>query len=68
MVWDLGTYRLLGGDYASGNLKLDLQGKKLKGEWHLFKIRGETEKEVWLIAKSGQPAETPSPPARMTPP
>jgi bifunctional non-homologous end joining protein LigD len=56
MVWDLGTYELLGGSLASGNLKLLLEGKKLRGEWHLFKIRSEDSKEVWLIVKAGPPA------------
>ncbi|HEY8994660.1 MAG TPA: non-homologous end-joining DNA ligase [Lacunisphaera sp.] len=57
MVWDLGTYELLGGSHAEGNLKLRLRGKKLKGEWHLFRIRSEDEKKpVWLIAKSGAAA------------
>jgi bifunctional non-homologous end joining protein LigD len=57
MVWDIGTYELLGGDYASGNLKLMLHGKKLRGEWHMFKIRSERGKDVWLIAKSQKPAK-----------
>jgi bifunctional non-homologous end joining protein LigD len=52
MVWDNGTYELLGGDYSDGNLKLMLHGKKLKGEWHMFKIRSERGKDVWLVAKS----------------
>jgi bifunctional non-homologous end joining protein LigD len=52
MVWDIGTYELLGGDYATGTLKLMLHGKKLRGEWHMFKIRSERGKDVWLIAKS----------------
>jgi bifunctional non-homologous end joining protein LigD len=57
MVWDIGTYELLGGDYASGNLKLMFSGKKLKGEWHMFKIRSNDGKDVWLIAKSGRAAK-----------
>jgi len=57
MVWDIGTYELLGGDYTSGNLKLRLVGKKLKGEWHIFKIRSNDGKDVWLIAKSGVAAK-----------
>jgi bifunctional non-homologous end joining protein LigD len=57
MVWDIGTYEVLGGDYASGNLKLRLAGKKLKGEWHLFKIRSNDGKDVWLIARSGAAAK-----------
>lgn len=57
MVWDIGTYELLGGDIADGNLKLMLHGKKLKGEWHMFRIRSEDDKPVWLIAKSGVAAK-----------
>ncbi len=57
MVWDIGTYELVGGSYAEGNLKLILHGKKLQGEWHLFRIRSDDDKPVWLIAKSGQPAK-----------
>lgn len=61
MVWDIGTYDLLGGSLESGNLKLLLKGKKLKGEWHMFKIRSDDGKDVWLIAKSGSPAKPISP-------
>jgi bifunctional non-homologous end joining protein LigD len=57
MVWDIGTYELLGGSYEGGDLKLRLAGKKLKGEWHMFKIRSEDGKDVWLIAKSGAAAK-----------
>lgn len=58
MVWDIGTYELLGGSHAHGDLKLRLSGKKLKGEWHLFRIRSDDDKPVWLIAKSKVPAKT----------
>jgi len=53
MVWDIGTYELLGGSHAKGDLKLRLKGRKLKGEWHIFRIRSEDGKPVWLVAKSG---------------
>ncbi|HET7536045.1 MAG TPA: DNA polymerase ligase N-terminal domain-containing protein, partial [Candidatus Didemnitutus sp.] len=53
MVWDIGTYDLLEGSWDSGKLKLRLKGRKLKGEWHLFRIRSDENKPVWLIAKSG---------------
>jgi bifunctional non-homologous end joining protein LigD len=53
MVWDIGTYEILGGSHASGKLQLKLMGKKLKGEWHIFRIRDEA-KPVWLIIKSGK--------------
>jgi bifunctional non-homologous end joining protein LigD len=56
MVWDLGTYELLGGDHARGDLKLMLHGKKLQGEWHLFRIRTEESKPMWLLTKSGPAA------------
>jgi bifunctional non-homologous end joining protein LigD len=57
MVWDIGTYELLGGSYPEGSLKLMLHGKKLKGEWHMFRIRSDDAKPVWLIAKSGTAAK-----------
>src|SRR5213596_2594606 len=38
MVWDIGTYELIDGNYYAGDLKLWLSGQKLKGEWHLFRI------------------------------
>lgn len=57
MVWDIGTFELLGGSLAKGDLKLRLQGKKLSGEWHLFRIKHEDGKPVWLIARSGTAAK-----------
>jgi len=53
MVWDIGTYELIGGDFGKGDLKLRLEGRKLKGEWHMFRIKSPDEKPVWLIIKSG---------------
>ncbi|HEX3730197.1 MAG TPA: non-homologous end-joining DNA ligase [Opitutaceae bacterium] len=53
MVWDLGTYQVLKGSYGEGSLHLLLKGRKLKGEWHMFKIRSQGGKDVWLVAKSG---------------
>lgn len=58
MVWDVGTYELLGGDFEKGDLKLQLAGKKLKGEWHIFRIKSEEAKPVWLVAKSKVPAKS----------
>jgi bifunctional non-homologous end joining protein LigD len=54
MVWDRGTYEILGGNFGKGDLKLRLHGQKLKGEWHIFRIRSEEKKPVWLVIKSGQ--------------
>jgi bifunctional non-homologous end joining protein LigD len=56
MVWDIGTYDLIGGDLRKGDLKLWLDGKKLKGEWHMFRIKSEESKPVWLIIKGGKVA------------
>ena len=52
MVWDLGTYELLEGSKPGRDLKVRLKGRKLKGEWHLFRIRSEDGKPVWLVVKS----------------
>ena len=57
MVWDIGTYDVIEGNYWSGKLKVFLSGKKLKGEWQLFKIKSEDEKPVWLIQKAGEAAK-----------
>lgn len=55
MVWDIGTYDLIGGNYWKGDLKLHLSGKKLKGEWHIFRIKSEDDrKPVWLVQKAGE--------------
>jgi bifunctional non-homologous end joining protein LigD len=61
MVWDIGTYHLLGGTPAeahrSGLLHFELKGKKLHGEWSLIRMnRGRSEKNEWLLLKSGQSA------------
>jgi bifunctional non-homologous end joining protein LigD len=54
MVWDIGTYEVIAGNWHQGDLKLWLTGKKLKGEWHIFRIKSEDDKPVWLIAKAGK--------------
>ena len=53
MVWDLGTYEIVEGSLAHGSFRVALHGKKLRGEWRMFKIRSEDGKDVWLVAKSG---------------
>ena len=42
--------------FAGGDLKLMLHGKKLKGEWHIFRIKSDQAKPMWLLAKSKVPA------------
>jgi bifunctional non-homologous end joining protein LigD len=57
MVWDRGTW-LPDGDphkaYAKGHLVFDLHGEKLRGRWHLVRMRGRDRDrhEVWLLIKA----------------
>src|SRR2546426_5331652 len=51
MVWDIGTYELMDGNYYKGKLHLFLQGKKLKGEWVLVKARDGDKN--WYLIKAG---------------
>src|SRR6267143_4462759 len=60
MLWDRGTYEVLGGDpleaFEKGKLHIRLHGKKLNGEWTLVRMRGRQEegKEPWLLIKTGE--------------
>lgn len=54
MVWDIGTYQVAKGDYDSGRLHVVLKGRKLKGGWHLFRIRSQEGKDVWLVEREGK--------------
>ena len=56
MVWDIGTYELIEGNYYKGNLQIHLQGTKLKGEWTLTKDRRSDGKN-WFLTKSGSNAK-----------
>ncbi|HEY4302018.1 MAG TPA: non-homologous end-joining DNA ligase [Candidatus Didemnitutus sp.] len=62
MVWDLGTYGILSGSYGEARMKIRLAGKKLRGDWNLFRIRSSGDgKDVWLITPSGLGAKPVSP-------
>jgi bifunctional non-homologous end joining protein LigD len=62
MVWDIGTYDLIDGNYWQGKLHVRLHGKKLKGEWILVKGRDRSGKDnVWFLIKGGSPMPRPSP-------
>jgi bifunctional non-homologous end joining protein LigD len=55
MIWDAGTYELLSGDdpvkqLAAGKLRLSLHGKKLQGEFNLFRMSGREDQ--WLLVKA----------------
>jgi bifunctional non-homologous end joining protein LigD len=52
MVWDIGTYEMIKGEYAKGYLHFRLSGTKLKGEWQLMRWRKETKRDTWLLAKT----------------
>jgi bifunctional non-homologous end joining protein LigD len=62
MLWDRGTYSYSGSDpdpleglrrgYAKGDLKLVLNGKRLKGSWVLVRMRRDRPgKAQWLLIK-----------------
>jgi bifunctional non-homologous end joining protein LigD len=50
MVWDIGTYEIVEGNYWKGSLHISLNGKKLKGKWSLRRDRtkGNT---AWVLEK-----------------
>jgi bifunctional non-homologous end joining protein LigD len=52
MVWDIGTYEVVEGNYWKGSLSIFLAGKKLKGEWTLQRLANEEEKTKWLLRKT----------------
>lgn len=62
-IWDKGTYTALADDKGTadekllqaglkkGDLKFNLKGKKLKGEFALVKLKGNSEENAWLLIK-----------------
>ena len=57
MVWDIGTYEVMSGNYWKGEVSVYLSGKKLKGKWKLNRIASEDEKTKWLITKTNGDAK-----------
>jgi len=53
MVWDIGTYELLNGNYYKGYVHVHLNGQKLKGEWSLVRQRKDGERDKWYLIKVG---------------
>jgi len=54
-IWDRGTWSIvkardLGEAIANGEVKLQLAGRRLRGEWHL--VRTQQSKNSWLLFKS----------------
>jgi len=58
MVWDIGTYELLEGNYWKGELSIFLAGKKLRGPWTLKRTESGEAKPKWLLIKSGGDAKS----------
>jgi bifunctional non-homologous end joining protein LigD len=52
MVWDIGTYEIVEGNYWKGSMSIFVNGKKLKGEWSLQRLQSEDEKTKWLLRKT----------------
>ena len=56
MVWDIGTYELIEGNYYKGLLRFYLNGLKLKGEWTLKQFatgRDESDqRDKWHLIKT----------------
>lgn len=56
MVWDIGTYELIEGNYYKGFLRFYLNGRKLKGEWTLKRFAtGKDEsdqRDKWHLIKT----------------
>ncbi|HEY0324268.1 MAG TPA: DNA polymerase ligase N-terminal domain-containing protein [Pyrinomonadaceae bacterium] len=56
--WDIGTYEMMDEEdplraWRAGALRFQLKGKRLKGGWRLFKMKGRKEgnKPLWLLQK-----------------
>ena len=64
MLWDSGTYELLGDvsdnqQLARGDFKFRLNGQKLKGEFALVLMKGRGKGNEWLIIKKRDEFATP---------
>jgi bifunctional non-homologous end joining protein LigD len=54
MVWDIGTYEIIDGNYWKGRLHIFLSGAKLKGEWILTrKTDQHGKRNVWEWINAG---------------
>ncbi|MCA1558418.1 MAG: ATP-dependent DNA ligase, partial [Acidobacteria bacterium] len=56
--WDIGTYLMAEAEdplqaLRTGALKFELKGKRLRGLWRLFRMKGrkEGDKPLWLLQK-----------------
>jgi bifunctional non-homologous end joining protein LigD len=62
MVWDIGTYELIEGNYYKGLLRFYLNGEKLKGEWTMKRFSNgkdeRDERDKWHLIKTGRNTRT----------
>jgi bifunctional non-homologous end joining protein LigD len=61
MVWDIGRYELMDGNFGEGKLHMMLHGEKLKGEWILVRSKksDDDEKVPWFLIKGGESMDPP---------
>lgn len=56
MVWDIGTYEMIEGNYYKGFLRFYLNGSKLKGEWTLTRFSAAKDesdrRDKWHLIKT----------------
>jgi bifunctional non-homologous end joining protein LigD len=55
MLWDEGTWEPKGDPRAGlqkGHLSFTLHGERLKGDWDLVRMHGDSKKENWLLIKA----------------
>jgi bifunctional non-homologous end joining protein LigD len=65
MVWDRGTFRVLGSTGASeqierGEIKFELNGEKLRGSFALVKLRRSEKGNEWLFIKHKDAEDDPA--------
>src|SRR5215831_6578221 len=64
MLWDRGTFELLGGvagadQMARGDVKFRLHGEKLQGEFAIVHMKGRGKGNEWLLIKKRDQAAVP---------
>ena len=59
MVWDIGTYEIVEGNYWKGKLHISLAGKKLRGEWSLRRDAAKGA-NAWVLEKCAPALESAS--------
>jgi bifunctional non-homologous end joining protein LigD len=55
ILWEFGSYKTLNGTaaegLASGHIKFEALGQRMKGAWALVRMKGEEKRENWLLIK-----------------